>query len=167
MVAIVSVLGIHKARDYYHCPSCGSEREIEQLRWGLYWRERSFKLFQESETVYISRFCRDWPTAGHAHGWVFWQRSGTYLLGIRRASRVSYGVWSPRWLDTYELDQEFRRWLADQVREGKISKESLAEAASSVERNPPGYPENPTWRSEDRAGQSWLMEYEKSVKVPD
>jgi hypothetical protein len=92
-------------------------------------------------------------------------RSGTYFLWIRKSSRMSYGDWSPKWLDAYESDEGFRRWLSGQVSEGKISLQALTKAASPVSRRPPGYSEMPDPEGKgENSGDLWYSEYERSLK---
>jgi len=90
-------------------------------------------------------------------------RSGTYFLGIRKSSRMSYGEWSPKWLDAYESDEGFRLWLSGQVRDGRISLQALTEAANPVSRRPPGYSQmpDPEFLGEN-SGDRWQTEYERS-----
>lgn len=133
----LSALSIHKARDSSHCLSCGSTRDICQVRGGAFWPERSVALSEPWEELTASRFFEDWLGDRHTHHSGVWQRSGTYALGLRWASRISFLVWSPHWIDIYERDPNFRRWLLDRVREGRVSRESLMAAAAAVGRRPP------------------------------
>ncbi len=165
LLLTLPLLGIHVARNHYHCLSCGSDRTVNQWRWGAYWPEESRKLSDPWDTVTPSRFFGDYLAGRHSHGEQGWMRSGTYLLGIRKSSRMSYGEWSPKWLDAYETEDDFRRWLGGQVRDGKISLQALTEAASPVSRQPPGYSDYPDPEGKGKnIGDRWHSEYESSQK---
>jgi len=160
----VTALPIHVARDHFHCLSCGSTRTVSEWRWGQYWPEKSRSLSEAWEDIYPSTFHKDWLDAAHVHEWQPCERSGTYSLGLRWSSRMSSGVWSPRWLEFYENNPDFRRWLRDQIDDGRILKAALITAATAVGRCPPhihgGMPD-PS-RPQDNTGDQWMAHF----KVP-
>ncbi len=157
------LLGIHVARDHQHCMCCGSERTQNQWRWGAYWPEQSRRLSGIWVTIVPSRFFQDWGALGHAHEWMTWKRSGTYALGVQKSSRSSYGIWSPVWIDHYEQEEDFRRWLSARIRGETISQMEIERAVFIVRRQP-------SWSSagsvspETNLGDDWYGEYQHSLK---
>jgi hypothetical protein len=163
LILLIFAFGIHRAGDHYHCVSCGSSRVIHQRRWGCYWPERSVALSKSWETAEASRIYQELLGIQHSHTWVMWQRSGTYAFGFRRSSQMSYGVWSARWIDAYERDEPFRRWLSDRVQRGIILRESVIAAATSANRHPPGCGSDSYLpKGEDNPGDQWKVEYDGS-----
>jgi len=166
LVALLSslpLLGIHVARDHQHCMGCGSDRTINQWRWGAYWPEQSWKLSGTWKTSADSRFFQDWVALGHPHEWMNWKRSGTYALALQKLSRSSFGIWSPVWIDHYEQEEDFRRWLSGRIRSGTITPAEIERAVFVVRRQPPGLSAGSV-SPENNLGDNWYEEYQDSLK---
>jgi hypothetical protein len=133
VAAIAALLFHYKQRDSYRCQICFATKSFLQWRIGV-WGAPSVPLTPSWERITETRFEKDFMSSNHVHTWIFAQGSPYYFFGTtwggcaigagRHVSDLCY---------MYETSPTFRSFLAQELRDGSLTKSNVI-ALTSIQR---------------------------------
>lgn len=117
-------------RSHFRCSQCGSRLDESQWYVGIPWFP--VPVAGKIQKVSVTQFSQTFLPSHIQHDWRLAQSSPYYLVGTVWGGCCLGRRYVPPALSCYESSAEFRKFVHDEIRSGKITKEEFVRLATAL-----------------------------------